>query len=44
MRRMSSFGPVTNPTRTPGLMTLENESNLRTRPSVSIDRKLTGYS
>ena len=42
IRSMSGFGPVTNPRRIPELRTLEKESNLKTRPSVSIERKLVG--
>ena len=37
---MSALGPVTKPRRMPELSTLERESNRRTLPSTSIERKL----
>ena len=40
MRSTSGLGPVTNPSLIPELNTFENESNRKTRPSVSRDKKL----
>lgn len=40
--RINSFGPVANPTRSPELKTLENESKRSTRPSTSRERKVSG--
>ena len=40
MRSTRGLGPVTNPSLIPELNTFENESNRKTRPSVSRDKKL----